>query len=86
MYRKILVGYDGSEQAEDALAFAKQLAATSGAELLVVGVWPLAQMWSGVDPAIGEAEAEFADMVATAAKSVGAEDEWVLSTPRARAP
>jgi nucleotide-binding universal stress UspA family protein len=30
MYRKVLVGYDGSEQAEDALAFGKQLADNCG--------------------------------------------------------
>lgn len=84
MYRKILVGYDGSEQAEDALAFGKQLADTSSAELVVAGVWPVAQMWSGLDPAIDEAEAEFAHMVGAAAKSVGAKGERVLSTSPAR--
>jgi len=84
MYRKILVGYDGSEQAEDALAFGKQLADTSGAELIVTGVWPVAQMWSGLDPAIDEAEAEFGDKVGAAAKSVGANGERVLSTSPAR--
>jgi nucleotide-binding universal stress UspA family protein len=84
MYRKILVGYDGSEQAEDALAFGKQLADAAGAELVVAGVRPLAQMWSGVDPAIDEAEAEFSDRVGAAAKSVGAKGERVLSTSPAR--
>ena len=80
MYRKILVGYDGSEQAEDALAFGRQLAEGTGAELAVAGVFALAPIWNGVDPAVGEAEAEFANMVATAAKSVGAKGERVLST------
>jgi nucleotide-binding universal stress UspA family protein len=84
MYRKILVGYDGSEQAEDALAFGKQLADAAGAELVVAGVFALPPMAAGLGPAIGEAEAEFADMVATAAKSVGAKGEWVLSTSPAR--
>ena len=39
MYRKILVGYDGSEQAEDALAFGKQLAdaAKAPGSILLVG-------------------------------------------------
>lgn len=41
-------------------------------------------MAGGVGPAICEAEAEFAEMVATAAKSVGAKGEWVLSTSPAR--
>ena len=84
MYRRILVGYDGSEQAEDALAFGKQLADAAGAELTVAGVWPLAQMWSGLDPAIDEAKAEFSDRVGAAAKSVGAKGERVLSTSPAR--
>jgi nucleotide-binding universal stress UspA family protein len=84
VYRKILVGYDGSEQAKDALAFGKQLAEASGAELVVAGVFALPPMWGGVDPAIGEAEAEFAEMVGAAAKSVGAKGERVLSTSLAR--
>ena len=54
------------------------------AELTVAGVWPLAQMWSGLDPAIDEAKAEFSDRVGAAAKSVGAKGERVLSTSPAR--
>jgi len=62
----------------------KQLADTAGAELVVAGVWPLAQIWSGMDPAIDEAKAEFGELVGMAAKSVGAKGERVLSTSPAR--
>ena len=40
MYRNILVGYDRSDQAEDALALGKLLAEASGASLTVGGVLP----------------------------------------------
>ena len=39
MYRKIIVGYDGSDQAKDALALGKDLSQTTGAELCVGGVF-----------------------------------------------
>ena len=39
MYRKIIVGYDGSDQAKDALALGKDLSQTAGAELCVGGVF-----------------------------------------------
>jgi nucleotide-binding universal stress UspA family protein len=38
MYRKILVGYDGSESGKKAFATGLELAATYGAELLVLSV------------------------------------------------
>jgi len=84
MYRKILVGYDGSEQAEDALAFGRQLADMAGAELVLAGVVALAPMRGGVGPAIGQAEAEFAATVARAAESAGGKAERVLSSSPAR--
>lgn len=82
--KKILVGYDASEQAEDALAFGKQLADATDADLVVVGVFPLAPMWITVDAAIGQAEAERANRVRAAAASVGAEADTLLSTSPAR--
>ena len=59
MYRKIIVGYDGSEQAKDALALGKDLSETTGAELCVAGVslvHPLLR--GGADPLDREAEQE----------------------------
>lgn len=38
MYRKIIVGYDDSEQAKDALALGRDLKDATGAELVVAGV------------------------------------------------
>lgn len=35
MYRKIVVGYDGSDQAKDALALGTDLSQATGAELSV---------------------------------------------------
>ena len=40
MFQKIVVGYDGSEQAEDALALARMLAGTLGSQLTLVEVMP----------------------------------------------
>jgi nucleotide-binding universal stress UspA family protein len=49
MYRKIIVGYDGSEQAGDALALGRMLAGDTGAKLLLVGVFssevPVVPRW-----------------------------------------
>jgi nucleotide-binding universal stress UspA family protein len=39
MYRNIVVGYDRSDQAQDALALGKLLAEASGASLTVGGVF-----------------------------------------------
>ena len=45
MYRKILVGYDDSDQAKDALALGKQLADATGAELSSPGVFQWDPVW-----------------------------------------
>lgn len=45
MFKKIVIGYDGSDQARDAVAFAQLLARTTGAELVAAAVWhPLSGM------------------------------------------
>jgi nucleotide-binding universal stress UspA family protein len=57
MYSKIVVGYDGSEQAQDALALGQDLSKTTGAELCVGGVFlshPLLR--SAEDPVDREAQ------------------------------
>ena len=56
MYRKILVGYDDSDQAKDALALGKQLADATGAELVAAGVFQFDPMWGGYDPHFRDAE------------------------------
>ena len=84
MYRKILVGYDDSDQAKDALALGKQLADATGADLVAAGVFQFDPMWGGFDPHFREAEAEYARKIEEAAKSVGAEAEATPSSSPAR--
>ena len=85
MYRKILVGYDDSDQAKDALAFGKQLADATGAELVVAGVFVVHPMWhGGIDPTIRDEEVIFARKLEAAANSVHAAAEPVPSTSPAR--
>ena len=84
MYRKILVGYDDSDQAKDALALGKQLADATGAELVVAGVFQFDPIWGGFDPHFRDAEVEYARKIEEAAKSVGAEAEATPSSSPAR--
>ena len=84
MYREILVGYDDSDQAKDALALGKQLADATGAELVVAGVFPFDPLWGGFDPHFREAEVEYARKIEAAAETVGAEAEATPSSSPAR--
>jgi nucleotide-binding universal stress UspA family protein len=84
MYRKIIVGYDGSEQAEDALALGKLIADYSGAHLVVAGVFQFDPLWGGRDPAFQEAEADWARQIEEAARSVGGEPEAIPSSSAGR--
>lgn len=84
MYRKILVGYDDSDQAKDAVALGKQIADATGAELVVAGVFQFDPVWGGADARFRDADAEFAEKIEAAAKSVGAEAEAVPSSSPAR--
>lgn len=56
MYRKIIVGYDGSDQARDGLALSRLLARTTEATLLVTHVFkrdvPLASGWEKYEEAM----------------------------------
>src|SRR5215213_3206565 len=84
MYRKILVGYDDSDQAKDALALGKQIADASGAQLVVAGVFQFDPIWGGFDQHFRDAEAEYARKIEAAAKAVDAESEAVPSSSPAR--
>ena len=84
MYRKIIVGYDGSERAEDGLALGKLIAEASGADLVVAGVFEFDPMWGGLDPDFRAAEVDFAREVERAAASVGAESEAMPSSSPGR--
>lgn len=80
MYRNILVGYDDSAQARDALALGKQLAGATGAHLVVAGVFQWDPIWHAADARFHDADAEFARKIENAARTVGAEPEAVPSS------
>lgn len=85
MYRKILVGYDDSDQAKDALALGKQVANATGAELVVGGVFLIHPMWhGGIDPIIREEEVEFGRKLEAGANAAEALAEPYPSTSPAR--
>jgi nucleotide-binding universal stress UspA family protein len=83
MYDKIIVGYDGSEQAQDALALGGLIAAAGG-ELVVAGVFQWDPVWGGPDSAFRKAEAEYARQVEEAAARVGGEAEAIPSSSAPR--
>jgi nucleotide-binding universal stress UspA family protein len=85
MYRKIIVGYDGSDQAKDALTLGKDLSQATGAELCAGGVslvHPILR--GGADPLDREAEQESAQQLERAADSVAATAQPVQSSSAAR--
>jgi nucleotide-binding universal stress UspA family protein len=59
MYRKIVVGYDDTEQAKDALAMGRQIADATGAALIAARVVAIDSMWAGVDAHLGDHDAHF---------------------------
>ena len=73
MYRKILVGYDDSDQAKDALALGRQIADATGAELILAGVSQFDPVWQDWDPHFRDADAEFAGALRAAAEQAGVE-------------
>ena len=85
MYRKIIVGYDGSDQARDALALGTDLSQATGAELSVAGVLIVhPPLRSGAEPLDREAEQEFAEQLKRAAESAHAAAQLVHSSSPAR--
>ena len=84
MYGKIIVGYNDSDQAKDALALGKAIAEAGGAELVVAGVVQFDPRWGGFDPAFHDAEVEYVRQVERAAESVGAQAKALPSSSAAR--
>lgn len=72
VFRKILVGYDDTDQSKDALALGKQLAGATGAELVAAGVFQWDPVWHGADARFRDADAEFERSIKDAAETVGA--------------
>jgi nucleotide-binding universal stress UspA family protein len=85
MYSRIVVGYDGSDHATDALAFGKQLARATGAELVVSDVSVVHPMMrAGVDPVALEDDRQLAREVDAAAEEAGATSRHAGSSSVAR--
>jgi len=88
MYRKIIVGYNDSDEASDALALGKLIAETTGGQLILTGVFPYgpAEPFASVAirKAVEEAEVELAQKIERAAKDAGGEAEAFPSSSPAR--
>jgi nucleotide-binding universal stress UspA family protein len=88
MYRKIIVGYDGSDQAEDALALGRMLAGPTGASLLLVHVFrrdiPIVPGWEAHIEAVRTEAARVLDEAASQLEGVEVETHAVGSTSPAR--
>ena len=83
MFGKILIGFDDSEQARDAVAFAELVGREAGAELIVAGVLPQDPLTGGRDVFYSESDARTERAVQEAAEPVGARPVTVPS-PRRR--
>jgi nucleotide-binding universal stress UspA family protein len=83
MFRSILVGYDGSDHAEDALALAQVLGSAEGAKLTVAGVFPWSP-WTTPGATATQHEVELARKVERAVAECGGEAETVPSNSPAR--
>jgi nucleotide-binding universal stress UspA family protein len=85
VFTKIIVGWDGSDQAADALALGGQLSNGSGADLIVAHIAlmnPL--MRGGVDELKLEQESEFTERTEAAARAAGGRVHTVESTSPGR--
>ena len=84
MYGDIIVGYDCSDAAEDALAFGKLLAGATNAHLVVAGVYRLLPVWDVPNAAVDEWPSDQTDQLEAAAASAGGEPVTVPSASAAR--
>lgn len=87
-YRRLIVGYDGSDQAEDALAFARMLAGGLGAGLTLVEVMPyeplLSEISIGPPTTLGAQRKSTREGLKKLARSLDVEAEAVESRSPAR--
>jgi nucleotide-binding universal stress UspA family protein len=84
MFRKILVGYDGSDEAQDALALGTQLRDAMGGELIAAGVIAVDPWLGGPDYLFRDEDKKFAVVIADAAERIGAESTTFPSSSPAR--
>ena len=84
-YEKIVVGYDDSDEAKDALALGRQIADATGAELIVSHVFLFHPMMrGGIDSAELEEEHALDERIAAVAGDIGATSRNVDSPSVAR--
>lgn len=83
MYRRIIVGFDGSEGGDDAVALGRLLADRTGAELVIAGVMPSQAARRFLETAVGGAERDIEGdvtaRVTRAAADAGARAQVVSS-------
>jgi nucleotide-binding universal stress UspA family protein len=88
MYRKIIVGHDGSDQAQDALALGRMLAGDTGASLMLVHVFrrdiPIVPGWEAHVEAVRTEAERVLDDAASQLEGVEVETHAVGSSSPAR--
>jgi nucleotide-binding universal stress UspA family protein len=84
MYSKIIVGYDGSAQADDALALGKLIADATGASVTAVSVFQFDPMWGTYDIHFQGLDAELKEKLERAASSAGVEAQTMATSSPAR--
>ena len=83
MEKKVMVGYDGSDRSEDALALGRSLADVMDARLIVAGVIHSNPMIVHFDPSYGEEDPELTDRVLRASAVVAGDAETIVGASAA---
>jgi nucleotide-binding universal stress UspA family protein len=84
MYKRIIIGYDESAQADDALALAKRLASATQASLTAVTVLQFDPLWGGHDLDLQDVDPDLERKLADAGESVAITTETVEASSPAR--
>ncbi len=84
MFSRILVGYDGSDQARDAAGLGRLLAEVSGAKLTLAAVLPQDPLTGGRDVLFKDSDAELRCKLEEAAEPIGATTLTLPSSSPAR--
>jgi nucleotide-binding universal stress UspA family protein len=84
MYSRIIAGYDGRPSSEDALALAKTIADSTGAQLTAAAVMLADPFWGGPDPSLRGLESDLREELSEKAAAVGADLAIWASTSTAR--
>jgi nucleotide-binding universal stress UspA family protein len=84
MYKRIVIGYDGSAQAHDALAFAKQIASATQASLTALTVLQFDPIWGGRDIHLQDVDGELERRLEHAREAAAITTETVEASSPAR--